>query len=122
MAAFDDATLGVDAGESTPDFNAKRNSAPKTRKVQFGDGYEQRMVFGLFQNPKIWDLTWTAKSNTVADAIEAFFDGLGGQQSFTWIPLDESSSSKFIVESWSRDFVAYNINTITATFKQVFEP
>jgi phage-related protein len=91
--------------------------------VQFGDGYEQRLTYGLNQNPRVWDLTWTAKDSTDADAIEAFFDARAADNaSFTWTPLDEATAYKWVVESWSRDLRYANVNTITATFRQVFEP
>jgi phage-related protein len=122
MAAFDDATVGVATGQTTPDFGAKRRSEPKVTKVQYGDGYEMRAIFGLNQSPKMWDLTWSAKSNSVADAIEAFFEARGAQESFTWTPIDEATAYKFVVESWNRDFQYADICTITATFRQVFEP
>jgi phage-related protein len=122
MATFNDATVGVAAGQTTPDFGAQRKSEPKTRKVAFGDGYEQRLTVGLNQSPKIWDLTWSAKSNTVSAAIEAFFEARGGVESFDWTPLTEATSYKFVVESWNRQFEYADICTITATFRQVFEP
>ena len=122
MATFDDATVGVATGQTTPDFGAKRRSKPKVTKVQYGDGYEMRAIFGLNQSPKMWDLKWSAKSNSVADAIEAFFETRGGQESFTWTPIDEATAYKFVVESWDRDFQHADICTITATFRQVFEP
>jgi phage-related protein len=122
MATFDDATVGVATGQTTPDFGAQRNSQPVARKIRFGDGYEQRLVFGLNQNPKIWSLTWSAISNSVANAIEAFFDARQGQESFDWTPITESTPSKFVVESWSREYQHANICKITATFRQVFEP
>jgi phage-related protein len=72
MATFDDATVGTSTGGTTPDFRASKKSQPAVRAVKFGDGYEQRLTFGLNQDPKEWDLTWTAKTTADADAIEAF--------------------------------------------------
>lgn len=123
MATFNDATVGTSTGGTTPDFGAARKSQPIVRKVQFGNGYEQRLTYGLNQNPRVWDLTWTAKDSTDADAIEAFFDARAADNaSFTWTPLDETTAYKWVVESWSRDLRYANVNTITATFRQVFEP
>jgi phage-related protein len=51
----------------------------------------KELRFGLNQNPKVWDLTWTAKTTADADAIEAFFDARGGQESFDWAPLDDAT-------------------------------
>ena len=62
MAIFNDATVGTSTGGTTPDFGAVRRSQPAVRKVQFGDGYEKRLTYGLNQNPRIWDLKWTAKT------------------------------------------------------------
>lgn len=123
MATFDDATVGTTIGGTTPDFGASKKSEPKTRKIQFGDGYQQRVTFGLNQNPKIWDLTWTATTNSDADAIEAFFDARAADsESFNWTPLDEAVSYKWICPNWQREHQYANINRITATFQQVFEP
>jgi len=122
MATFDDTTLGVATGESTPDYGAQRVSQPITRTVQFGDGYQQRLQFGLNQNPRKWELKWTAKTNSVSDAIESFFDARKGTESFDWTPLDEATALKWVCRSWNRTFDYPNINTITATFEQVFEP
>jgi len=123
MATFNDATVGTSTGGTTPDFGSSRKSQPNVRKVQFGDGYEVRLTYGLNQNPRVWDLKWTAKDSTDADAIEAFFDARAADNaSFDWTPLDETSASKWVVDSWSRDHQYANVNTITATFRQVFEP
>lgn len=123
MATFDDATVGTSTGGTTPDFGASKGSEPSIRRVKFGDGYEQRLTFGLNQNPKKWELTWTAKSNSDADAIEAFFDARATDAaSFTWTPLDESTAYKWICLTWSREHQYANINIIRATFQQVFEP
>jgi phage-related protein len=37
----------------TPDFGATKKSQPAVRTAKFGDGYEQRVQFGINQNPKI---------------------------------------------------------------------
>ena len=122
MAIFNDATVGTSTGGTTPDFGAVRRSNPSVRKVQFADGYEKRLTFGLNQNPKIWDLKWTAKDSTDADAIEAFFDDRADDNaSFDWSPLDDTETYKWVVEKWQRTHNYANVNQISATFRQVFE-
>lgn len=122
MATFNDATVGTSTGGTTPDFGAVKKSQPNVQVVKLGDGYEQRFRFGLNQNPKVWDLKWTAKSNADADAIEAFFDARANDTaSFEWTPLDEATSYRWVCDSWSREHQYANINIITATFRQVFE-
>lgn len=124
MAVFNDATVGTSTGGTTPNFKMNRSSRPQLRKTQFNDGYMHRIKFGMNTNPRKWTLTWTAKDETDADAIEAFFDARADDAaSFDWTPPNESTASKFIVEpGWNRRVDYANINTITATFQQVFEP
>lgn len=123
MATFDDATVGTSTGGTTPDFGALRKSQPAVRKVQFGDGYEARFTMGLNQDPKVWDLKWTAKDSTDADAIEAFFDARAADNaSFDWSPIGDTNTYKWVVDQYSRNHRYAEVNEITASFREVFEP
>lgn len=104
-----------------PSFEASETSQPKVRKFQAGDGYEQRIRFGLNTNPKSWDLTFSERTDAERDAIEAFLDARGGSESFDWTP-PAGSAGKFVCENWQVTLRACNFNTIRATFRQVFEP
>ena len=106
----------------TPTYGAQKSSAPNFRIARFGDGYEQRTTFGLNQNPKQWDLTWNV-SETDADTIETFLDARAADgASFEWTPLGESNEYNWVCEQWSKSIPYLNRATITATFRQVFEP
>lgn len=122
MATFDDATVGTSTNGTVPDFGAAKKSEPTVKNVQFGDGYAQRIVFGLNQSSKEWDLKWVNRTNADITAIETFFEARAGAESFTWNPPDDASSYKFIVSSWVRQIDYAGIGTLSATFKQVFEP
>jgi phage-related protein len=104
-----------------PTYGAQKSSQPAVRKVQFGDGYSQRLTFGLNQNPKSWSLTWEV-SEANADTIEDFLDARGGTESFDWTPPDTATSYKWICEQWTKTIPYLNRATISATFMQVFEP
>jgi len=104
-----------------PTYGAQKSSQPAVRKVQFGDGYSQRLRFGLNQNPKSWNLTWEV-SEANADTIEDFLDARGGAESFDWTPPDTATSYKWICEQWTKTIPYLNRASITATFTQVFEP
>jgi phage-related protein len=104
----------------TPTYGAQKSSQPNVRTVQYGDGYSQRLTYGLNQNPKQWNLTWSV-SETNADTIEAFLDARGGAESFDWTPPD-GSTGKWICQQWSKTIPYLNRADITATFIQVFEP
>ena len=106
----------------TPTYGAQKTSQPKVRRVQFGDGDEQRLTFGLNQNPKSWSLTWEV-SESNADTIETFLDARAADSaSFTWTPPDESTAYQWICYDWSKSIPYLNRATIQATFTQVFEP
>ena len=106
----------------TPTYGIQKSSAPVVRKVQFGDGYETRLKYGLNQNPKIFNLTFEV-SETDADTIETFLDARADDSaSFDFTPPGEGSAHKFVCEQWSKSIPYLNRATIQATFRQVFEP
>lgn len=101
-----------------PTYGAQKTSQPKIRQVQFGDGYVQRLTFGLNQDLKTWNLTFEV-SETDADTIETFLEARGGSEYFTWTPPDETTSYKWICLNWSKTIPYLNRATIQATFQQV---
>ena len=105
-------------------YGATKTSGPKTRTVQFGDGYQQRLMVGLAknQNAKQWNLRWEV-SETDGDTIETFLnDRALDNASFDWTPPDETTAYKWICPQWNKTVPFINRATITATFVQVFEP
>ena len=75
-------------------YGANKSSKPATRVVQFNDGYQQRVTFGLNQNPKVWSVSWNYLSETDANTIEAFLDARAADAaSFDWTPIDEGTAS-----------------------------
>ena len=106
-----------------PVYSALKSSSPVTRMVKFGDGYEHRLRFGLNQNPKVWNLTWQYISETDADTIETFLDARAADAaSFDWSPPDEDNTYKWVCLQWDKTLDYPTLRTITATFRQVFEP
>ena len=106
----------------TPTYNAQKTNKPNVRTVRFLDGYEQRLTFGLNQNPKVWSLTFEV-SETDADTIETFLDARASDNaSFDWQPPGESTTYKWVCEDWSKSIPYLNRATIQATFREVFEP
>ena len=106
----------------TPTYGIQKRSAPNVRKVRYGDGYESRFTMGLNQNPITYSLTFEV-SETDADTIETFLDARAADfASFDFTPPGESSSSKFVCETWSKSIPYLNRATIQATFIEKFEP
>ena len=101
-----------------PTYGAQKTSQPKVRQVQMGDGYVQRLTFGLNQDLKIWNLTFEV-SEADADTIETFLEARKGSEYFTWSPPDETTSYKWICLNWSKTIPYLNRATIQATFQEV---
>jgi len=107
-----------------PVYGLSKKSAPKSRVISFADGYEQRVVFGLTanQDPKVFNLKFNV-SETDSDTIETFLEARADDQDwFTWTPPGASSSGKYVCNQWSKVITYKNRATISATFREVFEP
>jgi phage-related protein len=103
-----------------PVYGSQKSSQPSVRTVRYGDGYSQRLRYGLNQDAKQWSLTWEV-SETNADTIETFLEARAGAESFDWTTPD-GSTGKWICQQWNKTIPYVNRATITATFIQVFEP
>ena len=80
----------------TPTYGMRKTSKPKIRVTQLGDGYENRVLFGLpnHQAPKVYALTFNV-SETESDVIEGFLRSrVADQASFTFTPPAEGFSAK----------------------------
>ena len=107
-----------------PLFGAAKASKPRVRAVQFGDGYQQRLMYGIpdHMNPKEWSLVFDVK-DTDADTIEAFLDARAEDAaSFDWSPPDTTTSYKWVCPTWNREMYDHQRSRISVTFTQVFEP
>ena len=106
-----------------PSYGAQKRSQPNVRTVQFGDGYQTRLTYGINQNPKEWQLEFRNLTEANADTIEDFLDARAADNaSFDWSPPDETSTYKWICKSWTKTLPYSNLATIQATFTEVFEP
>lgn len=105
-----------------PTYSATKSSEPRIRTVKFGDGYEQRLTYGLSQNPKQWSFTFDV-TDTDADTIEAFLDARAADAaSFDWIPPNSTTTYKWVCTSWTREMYNFQRSKVNVTFRQVFEP
>ena len=106
-----------------PSFPVRKKSKPNVRTVKFGDGYEHRFLFGLNQNPKVFNLKWKNLEEQDSDTIETFLDARAVDgASFTYTPPNEASAMQFKCPQWSKSIDFPGRATIDATFTQVFEP
>ena len=103
-----------------PSYGAEKRSRPAVRSVKFGDGYEQRLAYGINTQPEVWSLEFRGKSTGDASAIDSFLRARGAVQAFDWT-TPSGLTGKFTCEEWSRTIEEPNIENIRATFKQVFD-
>lgn len=105
-----------------PEYPPTEVSKPRVRKAQFGDGYEQRLRFGLNTDLKTWQLTFKARNGTETAGIRSFLQARAGVESFTWTPpLWGATAGQYVCDEWQITADAHDLNTITATFRQVAE-
>tara|TARA_R100000654_G_scaffold24855_1_gene48069 strand:+ start:1011 stop:1376 length:366 start_codon:yes stop_codon:yes gene_type:complete len=120
------ASLPTDSAGNTfsPDYGLVQTNESKTRVVAFGDGFEQRLTFGINQNPKKFKMTFKNISETDCDILTNFFDARAVDgASFTYQIPTETSAMSFVVDgSYSKTTPSANLATLQVTFRQVFEP
>ena len=107
----------------TPEFPPTEVSKPRVRRAELGDGYEQRIRFGLNTDLKTWQLTFKARSTAETTAIRSFLQARGGVESFTWTPQFWGAlQGQYVCDEWQVTADTCDLNTVTATFRQVPEP
>ncbi len=104
------------------DYSAQKTVKPQVRSVKYGDGYEQRLTWGMNQKPATWVLSFNLRSLTEANEIEEFFSDLNGVDTFDWTPPDAVASKKFIAREWSKTIQRGNWWDISVTIEETFDP
>jgi phage-related protein len=92
----------------SPSYGLQKISKPDVRVIKFGDGFEQRLTFGIQQNPKTYNLTWNNLTEENVDIIESFLDSRAfDNESFDFTPPKEaiSKSGTFSRASGSKNAV-----------------
>lgn len=106
----------------TPDFGAQVAIKPRVRKAQFGDGYEQRMADGINARQQVWTLQFVNRDNADTAAIMSFLATRNGVEAFDWTPPNEETAIRVVCREWTKTVSRNNLNSVSATFDQVFEP
>lgn len=105
-----------------PEFSAQQSFDTKARTAAFGDGYRQRVVFGLQPQEESWRLSFQSRTNAQRGQIRDYLRGAKGVTAFTWTDPRSGQAAKFVCSEWSTEYVNFNNNNIEATFRRVFEP
>jgi len=102
----------------SPAPGATEAKDPRVRAAIFGDGYQQRVGDGINNRPRSWALQFNGPTARI-DEIDDFLIARNGAESFDWVP-PSGATGKWICKSWSRSVPAINVQSISATFDQVF--
>ena len=106
---------------SSPVYNTRFNTKPKIKVLSFGDGFEQRLTEGLNQRPLTASLTFEL-SQTDADTAITFLNArIDDGASFDYTLPSESSSRKFVCDSFPRAIPFLNRVRLSCVFREVFE-
>ena len=91
-----------------PSFPIQKQTTPKVRTVVFGDGFQQRLTYGLNQNPEIYNFAFENITEEVSDVLEAFLRTVSDtQESFNFTPPQEGKTG---TGTYSR-----SVSTVTIT-------
>lgn len=104
-----------------PNFAADFERKSNIKLAAFGDGYSQRIAFGINQQNEQWSLEFKNRTNTERDEIRVFLREMRGQSAFSWTNPITDATNKFICNEWSTTFGNHNNSTISATFQRRFE-
>jgi phage-related protein len=105
-----------------PDFTADLSYKSQAKAMAFGDGYRQRITFGLQAQEESWRLQFNNRSNDERALIRDYLRGSRGVDSFEWIDPRSSVAGRYVCSEWSIEYRMFNNNNIEATFRRVFEP
>lgn len=104
----------------SPDYSSSVSKKPRIKKMQFGDGYEQRLSDGINTNPEEWSLTFKRSPSQIT-AIDNFLSQREGLYPFKWT-TPKGVELVFACEDWNIVEDDSGWKTLTAKFVQKFEP
>lgn len=91
------------------------------RRVDFGDGYSQRAKKGINNAPQQWRMVWNGISDTDAETLRAFFQGLGGVDIIDWQPYNQPTALKWTANEWSSKPAGFQTHDCAITLTQEFD-
>ena len=119
--------LGFTVGslQVLPDKGLSRQSTPRVLRIQFGDGYEQRVAEGLNSSQENYQISYSNRPKAEIDDIAAFMDEKKGVTSFNYVIPDTNNGGettiKVVCDQYNLVYVSDSSYTFTATFRRVYE-
>lgn len=105
-----------------PDYSAKNSYDTRARVTSFGDGYKQRVLFGLSPQEETWSLSFRNRVRVERDQIRQYLRAARGVTAFLWTDPRTDKTGKYVCEKWTTDYLSAVQADIQATFRRVYEP
>ena len=108
-----------------PSYNSSEDVKQDFIKTELGDGYQQRLVFGLPANKRLRSFNYKYElskpdANTLDSFLNARFDA--GMEEFDFTPVDESTAIKVICTNRRKTVPYKNRVSYSLNFMEVNEP
>ena len=110
-----------------PDRTMSNAIQPRVLKVQFGDGYEQRIQDGINNLKQEFSVTFNNRPKAEIDDIVAFLNNKAGTTAFNFTYPDSNAGGgettiKVVCEDWSQRYSYDDFYSASMKFRRVYEP
>ena len=103
-----------------PAYGMDTNIDPRVNRIQFGDGYTQRIPDGINIDLIKTDISFENRTDSESTAIIHFLKARQGSQPFLYtLPPPFNKKKKFVVNNIRHNKVFYNNNAIKANIEEV---
>jgi phage-related protein len=105
-----------------PSYQSSSKIEPRIKKIQFGNGYQQRFSDGINFQLKVLNLSFDNRSEVETVSILHFLEQRGGKEAFVYnVPTIYSKTnqvSEFIAPTWEVNYNFYNNYSIKTTLEE----
>lgn len=107
-----------------PTYGTQVQTEVRTKRVTFGDGYEQRANDGINAQRLTYEVKFTQVRDSRAAEVIAFCEAHGGTVAFIWTPPPPKDTPlAFVIRTpWTHVHRGFDNNDITIRFEQDFNP
>ena len=121
-------TTGQSAFDAVADKGLSRNTKHNVLTAKFGDGYEQKVLYGINAKQDTFTISFNNRTAEDINLIALFLDDKAGKN-FDFVITDSYSSGalsdstiKVCCEEYNVTFLRDNYHSLTCTLKRVYEP
>lgn len=108
-----------------PSYSSKADVANKAIVAKLGDSYEQRMPQALNTYDKTWNMVFATRTDRETRAIINYIEDSAGVRPFPVVipvgKLENQPNQKYVGDAVSYTDDSYNVNTVTATIRRVYD-